>query len=134
MQIRYNRGLEKPNLDVFKVFTGKFILDVSSVQRRCRLEQQDFTLVFRKRPMLDAARNNDELARLDPFAALAVVPIVHTKPTLYDEKHFVFGFVMMPREWPLKFHEFDQLAIEFARDARIPMIANEREFFGEIDF
>jgi hypothetical protein len=31
----------------------------------------------------------------------------------------------MPGERSLKFHELDQLAIEFARDARIPVIADD---------
>ena len=84
--------------------------------------------------MLDAARYDDEFAGLDPFRLLAsVFAIVHPKATLHDQKHLVFIFVMMPGEWPFELDELDELAVEFAGDARVPVVVDERKFLGEID-
>src|ERR1041384_2830757 len=84
--------------------------------------------------MLNAARHDDEFAGLDPFRLLASrFAIVHPKATLHDQKHLVFIFEMMPGEPPFERDELDELAVEFTRDARIPVVVDERKFFREID-
>src|ERR1051325_12115511 len=113
-------------LNVFECFSGEFVFDVSRVERCCRLKQQHFAFFFGKRPVFDAARNDDELARLDPFGAFtSVLTIVHAKTALHHQKHLILTSLVMPGERSLKLHERDQLVIEFARDARIPVIADD---------
>lgn len=134
MQIRYNRYGEKPTLDVFKVSPSKFVLNVSGIERGGGLKQKDFAFLCRKRPVLDAARDDNEFARLDPFATfVSVFPIVHAKTAAHDQEHLVFSFMVMPGEWSLKFHQLDELPVQLAGDTRVPMVFDEREFFGEID-
>jgi hypothetical protein len=41
--------------------------------------------------------------------------------------------MMMPGEWALEFHQLDELPVQFSGNARVPVIVNEREFFGQID-
>src|ERR1041384_2236262 len=85
--------------------------------------------------MLDTARHDDEFTGLDPFRALlGVLSIVHAKAAFHDQKHLVFIFVMMPGEGTFEFPKLDQLAVELARDALVPVIVDERKFFGEVDF
>ncbi len=85
--------------------------------------------------MLYAARDDDEFTRLDPLRVLiSIFAIVHAEAASHHQKHLVFIFVMMPGEWPFELYELDELAVEFAGDARIPMIVDERKLFGEINF
>jgi hypothetical protein len=41
---------------------------------------------------------------------------------------------MMPGKRSLKFHQFEVLPIELAGDAGIPVIRDQRQLLGEIDF
>src|SRR2546423_14357948 len=92
--------------NLLEFFPRELIFNVAGVQRGRRFEEEHFTFFFGYWAVFDAARNNDELARLDPFLALTIVlAIVHPEAALHDEKHLVFIFVMMPGEWTLEFDE-----------------------------
>jgi hypothetical protein len=41
--------------------------------------------------------------------------------------------MMMPGKRTLKLDELDELAVQFTRNARVPVIAYERELVGEIN-
>ena len=129
-----NGAVSRSALNVFQLFPSEFVFDISRVERGRRFKQQHFAFFFGKRTMFYATRDDDEFARLNPFAAFgSTLTIVHPKTALHYQKHLIFSFMMMPGERPLKFYELNQLPIEFAGDARIPMILNERKFLGEID-
>jgi hypothetical protein len=40
---------------------------------------------------------------------------------------------MMPGKRALEFHQLDELPVELAGDARVPVIVDERKLFGKID-
>src|SRR5262245_29535470 len=97
--------------------------DVPRVQHTERLEQQDGRLFARDRPMLDAARNDDELSRLD---LTHFVSKLHPQQTGQDEEELVFGLVMMPDELALQLDQLHSLSVEFADDARSPVFRDVR--------
>ena len=39
-----------------------------------------------------------------------------------DQKHFVFGFVVVPGKRTLKLHELQVLPVQLTDDARVPMV------------
>ena len=43
---------------------------------------------------------------------------------IHNHEEFVFSFVMMPGEWPLKLHQLDILPVQFRRDARVPVVVD----------
>ena len=62
---------------------GAFIDDVPSIQRCSRLEQQEPAFFVGDWLVLDAARDNHELAFFDPFMAVA---IFHAEAAFDDEE------------------------------------------------
>src|SRR5215813_3503769 len=135
MRINYTRALRSTNtLDPFELLFRKLSLDITRSQGRSWFEQQHFTFLFGKRPVLDTPRHDDKFAGLDPFLTLAgVLAIIHAETSLNDKEHFVFVFVMMPGERPLELHQLKVLPIQFTGNPRIPVVADVRKLFGEID-
>src|SRR5262245_1767763 len=87
------------SLEAVEFGDGAFIADVSRVQRRIGLEQQDFGFLVGDRLMLDAARDDDEFAGSDlNLAALQL----HPHAALHHEKHLVLVVVMVPHELALE--------------------------------
>lgn len=89
------------------------MLNVASITRRSRLEDQNFGLLIRDGAMLDTVRNDDELAWAK----------VHDSTTEFDteaaskaEKEFILAFVLMPHKGPAELHEFDFLPVELTYD------------------
>src|SRR6266576_3949033 len=58
----HNRRLVSSSLEPLELLPGKFIIDVSGIQRPRRLEEQHVSLFVGDRTMLYTARNNAELA------------------------------------------------------------------------
>ena len=81
--------------------------------------------------MLDPARDDDELAL---FERDGLVTELDSEPPLYPEKHLIFMVVVMPYELTLELNQLDQLSIEFACNVRLPVLVDEGEFGGEINF
>src|SRR6266436_3218245 len=82
---------------------------------------------------LNTGNVQDEFALLQPYIfglrcrgrfATGVAKL-HAKPAFHHQKHFVLVVVMMPGEWSLEFYQLHVLSIEFANDARIPMVVNQ---------
>src|SRR5215472_10159598 len=116
-QAGYSNFDSRTILNPLELFARELIFDIAGVQRRGRFEQEHLALRFRNGTMLDTARHNDEFAGLDPFFPLPTVfPIIHAEPTLHDQEHFDFVFVVMPGKRALKLDELDQLTIQLAGD------------------
>ena len=67
--------------------------------------------------MLDAARDDDELAFLDPFV---VVAVFHAEAAFDDQEQFVFVVVMVEDEFALELVELDVLSVELGADVGLP--------------
>jgi len=121
-------------LDLLECLAGEFIFDIAGIQSRSGFEQHDFAFFFGKGPVLDAAGDDYQFARFDPFlAVVAGFSIVHPKAAVHYQKQLVLVVVMMPGEWSLKFDELNQLAVQLTSNPWIPLVMDERKFFGEID-
>src|SRR5258705_9541299 len=119
------------SLEVVELGDGTFIADVSSVQGRIGLEQQDMRFFVGNRQMLDSVRDDDELARLDYEVA---VPQLHPQPALHDQKQLVLALVMVPDELALEFRELHETVVYLADGFGSPLILKAAEHLGEIDF
>jgi hypothetical protein len=80
--------------------------------------------------VLNAVRDDDKLACFDPPVAITKL---HQQPPFDDQKQLVFVSVVVPDEFPLDFGELDVGVVEFAHDARTPVLLNEAEFLGQVD-
>src|SRR6202041_796467 len=108
---------------------------VACVERGGRLEQDDPAFLGGHGPMLDAARHDDEFTLFDPLVRMIVmVAELHAEAALDDEKHFVFAVMMMEDELAVELYELYLLTIEFGGDARLVVVGDFREFFGDVDF
>lgn len=90
--------------DLLQLVEREFVLDVAGVERRRRLEEEDVDLVVGHRPVLDAARHDEEfpLLQLD-----RVVPELQAEPALHDEEQLVLVLVVVPRERALELRQLD---------------------------
>jgi hypothetical protein len=52
----------------------------------------------------------------------------------HDQKELVLLFVLVPNELAPKLHEFHQLAVQLPDDLGTPVVGEESELLGEIDF
>src|SRR5262245_32499449 len=85
--------------------------------------------------MLDTARDDNEFAGLDPnFAFVTLLAKVHPEAPFHDQEHLVLVFVMMPGKGALELDQLQVLPVELTGNAGIPMIADERKLFGQINF
>src|SRR5437588_7966260 len=105
------------------------IADVSGVQGRIGLEQQDVRFFLGDRQMLDAVRNDDELAWLDHEV---LVSQLHPQPALHDQKQLVLMLVVMPDEFTLELGELYEGVVHLADDFGTPLILKPAEHLGEI--
>ena len=104
-------------------------LDVSGVPDLGRFEKHHFDFVLGYRTMFDAARNDNEI----PFAERnAPVAKVHPEAPPQHQEEFVFPCVVVPDKLTLKLHQLDVLSIQFADDARIPMVGKHLQLLAEV--
>src|ERR1700730_7809212 len=99
-------------LEPLELLPGQFILDISGVQRCCRLEKQYVCLFVGYGTVLNSARDNAELTCFPPNFTRSVLGAtvsgfakLHAKSALDHQKHLILRFVMMPGEWALKLHK-----------------------------
>jgi hypothetical protein len=112
------RRLASAASDFLQLGGGQFAFDISGVEGRSGLEQENLNLLLGERAVLDAALDDNEFARFKPFAAVGEI---HAETPFDHEKHFVFVVVMMPDEFALKLHQFDLLAIQLTGDFGLPV-------------
>jgi hypothetical protein len=98
---------------------GELALHVAGVLDLRRLEQHYLDLLLGDRAVLDAARNDNKLAFSERQALIAKV---HPEAASQDQKEFIFFGMLVPDEFTLKLHQLHVLAIQFANNARIPMV------------
>src|SRR5436309_1574599 len=118
------------NLETVELRDGALITDVSSIQGRMGLEQQDVRFLVGHGQMLDAVRNDDELARLDHEI---LVSQLHSPPALHDQKQLILAVVVVPDELALELRELHQVVVHRADDLGTPLILKPPEHLGEID-
>src|SRR5260370_39073774 len=106
---RRSRREQSAELDALELGDRPFVGDVPRVQRRFWFDQDNVDLFVRNGAVLDAARDDNELA----FAHQAF-PIAefHSETTLHDEKKFVLVIVMMPEKFSLELDGFHQAIID----------------------
>ena len=90
------------------------VRNISRVQCRSRLEQQDMNLVGGDRPMFDATGDDQQLPFFQPDLP---VTKIHPESSLHDQEQLVLIFMVMPDELALKLDQFDLLTIQFANDS-----------------
>src|SRR2546422_780958 len=119
------------NLEPVELGDGAFIPNISRVEGRIGLEQQDVRFFLRDRQVLDAVRNDDELARLDHEV---LVSQLHPQPALHDQEQLILALMMVPDELALELRELHQVVVHSADDLGTPVILKPAEHLGEIDF
>ena len=98
------------------------LLNVSSVQRPRRLEQQHVDLFLGNGAVLHAPWYDHELPLLQPDVA---VTILHAELPANDQKQLILLIVLVPDKLALELHEVDVLPVQLADDPRVPMIVEE---------
>jgi hypothetical protein len=132
---------------VFEMLLGAVVDNVTGVEGGGGLEEHDPDFFFGDGAVLHAARDDDELAGLDPFMALAEAgvvrtgiaqlsfpigffPVLHAKAAFDYEEHFVLVVVVVPNEFGVGFDQLYHLSVEFAGDVGLVVFGNFGEFFG----
>src|SRR5450755_3235577 len=92
---------------------GALTAGASGVRRAGALDQQHVRLALgHVGAVLDAMRDDDHLALLDPLVAVAEM---HQKPALDDEEELVLLLVVVPHERALNLDELDLEVVDLAR-------------------
>ena len=110
---------------------GALVLDVAGVPCLGGLEQQNVRLALRDGLVLDAARDDIELALVEVDALL---PKLDREVAVEHEEQLVGLVVVVPDELAVEFGEFDRLAVEFADELRRLLFVELGELRFEIDF
>src|SRR5579859_1896668 len=97
------------------------------IERGFWLQQQHLCFLFCDRQMLDAARNDHKLSRVQMYLAIAQFD---KQVSGDDQEEFVLLFMMMPDKLALQFDELDMRIVQLAHNFRTPRIMKLREFFG----
>jgi hypothetical protein len=118
-------------LDPLEVVDGAFVFYVAGIEGRGGLEKDDPAFFLGDGTVLGSARDDDELAGLDPFV---VVAEFHAEATFDDEEHFVFVIVMVEDERAVELDEFNLLSVEFGSDSGLVEVRDVGEFLGDVDF
>jgi hypothetical protein len=103
---------------------------VSRVRGPARLDQEDVRLLIGDRAVLDAARDDEDVA----LAELDVsVTEPDCQPPLEDEKEIVRFGVRVPDELALDLSDLDLVVVVVADDPRLEVLVEGRERLREID-
>src|SRR6516165_1148711 len=81
--------------------------------------------------MFHAAWHDEELAFFKPDVLVAQL---HAEAALYNKKHLVLVFVMVPNKLAFELVELDALAVQFGCDVGFPEFGDLRELISDIDF
>src|SRR5467141_3031424 len=117
------------DLDALELGDSPFVGDVPRVQRRFWFDQDNVDLFVRNGAVLDAVRDDNELAFAHHTLTIAEF---HAERALHDEKKFILLIVMMPEKFSLEFDGFHQAIIDFTYDAGLVVLGNETEFFFQV--
>src|SRR5260370_22535903 len=102
------------DLDALELGDCPFVGDVPRVQRRFWFDQDDVDLFVRNWAVLDAARDDNELA----FAHQTfTISEFDAERALHDEQKFILVIVMMPEKFSLYLDRFHHAIIDLAYDA-----------------
>ena len=115
--------------DVAQLGDGPLILHVAGIQRRGRLEHEDVRFFLGDRPVFDATGNNQNLSLFEPDMP---IPELHAKPAFDDEEKFVLVVMVVPDKLTEYFGQLHVLAVEFADDLRLPLVAELRQLRCEV--
>src|SRR5262245_22554337 len=117
-------------LQPFQPLDRALVAHIAGVQRRRRLEQHHFDFLIRHRPMLDAARDNDEFARRNVHGA---IPEFHPEAPPDHIKQLVLEVVVVPHEGPEEFDQLHHLPVQLAHHLGRPPLGKRRQLRGAID-
>jgi hypothetical protein len=106
---------------------GPRVLRVSRVQGARGFEEQHAARIVGHGPMLDAARDDQELSGLELDYAVAQF---HAEPAFDHEEEFILALVLMPDEFAVQLGELHLAIIDVADDPRRPDIGELRQFVG----
>ena len=85
--------------------------------------------------MVDAARDDDELTRLDDeFMFFSVLAYTHAQRTFHDEKQLILGIMVMPDEVTLDLDDFHVEIVDLADDLGLVLLGEQGKLLGKIDF
>jgi hypothetical protein len=123
-------GQQELRSDSLELRGRPFVGNVSGVERRFWLDENDVDFFVGDGEMFDAARDDDEF----PFAhERFIVAEFHAQHAFDNEKQLIFLFVMVPDEFALQFHGFDVTFVHLTDDSGFPVIGEEAEFFMQIN-
>ena len=105
----------------------QLVLDVPGVERGRRLEKQDPAFFIGDRPVLDSARDHDELAFFEPDGLVAELD---AEPAPHHQEHLIFVVMVMPDEFAIDLGELDLLTVQFAGNVRLVELVDLGEFLG----
>src|SRR6266511_1466665 len=103
---------------------------VAGVRGPARLDQQDMSLLVRARAVLDAARDDEDLARVELDVPLAELD---RQVPFQDEKEIVGVGMGVPDELALNLDELELVVVQVADDAGAEGLVEGGELVGEID-
>ena len=90
----------------------------------------DVALAFRERAVLDAARDDDQLPRLEYDIAVAEL---HAHPPGGDEEQLILPIVVVPDELALEPDHLHVGVVQLGDDLRAPRLVESRELLGQVD-
>ena len=118
-------------LDLLAIWRGEgFADDVSSVSCRRGFENEDLGFFVGRGSVLDAARDDQELARAQLDGSVAEFD---AHPPTPDEEHLIRVLVMVPDKRALELDELHFLPVQLCDDPGAPVFGDERKSLGEID-
>jgi hypothetical protein len=103
---------------------------VARVRRPARLDQEDVRLLIGDRAVLDAARDDEDVALAEFDVS---VTELDRQPPLEDEKEIVRVGVRVPDELALDLADLDLVVVVVADDPRLEALVECRERLREID-
>src|SRR5713226_2856737 len=107
------------------------VADVSGVERAACHEDEDVGLVFGDWAVLDAARNNVEIAFLELDVAFT---LSDSELAFHHEEKLVGLGMLMPDEFAFQLGQLHIVVVERGDDLRAPKVREAVECLGEIDF
>ena len=111
-------------------FDGVFVGHIACVGSGLGLQHHDPDLFVGHRHMLHAFRDDDELALTD---GQILVAQLDGQRAFDHEEQLVFVLMVMPDEFALHPGDLDVGAVQFTGDFGVPLLAEEVEFFGQVD-
>lgn len=102
-------GSSQYELNADTIWRGESVIDnVPGIASCRRLEKDHQRFLVRAGPMLNAARDDAELARVESYD---MIPEFHSHFATPNQKHLVLVLVMMPRELTLELDQLDFLSV-----------------------